>query len=128
MVIDASALVAILKGESEAKSFADAIVQAPARRLSPVNWFETAIAAQKGGERDFQTLLALIKDAEIGVVPVDAQQMRIAYEAWCLFGKGNHPAKLNMGDCFAYALARQTGEPLLYKGNDFSKTDVISAL
>jgi len=128
MVIDASALLAILKLEPEREQFARAILQASVRLISPVNWLEAAIRAEKARAEDMAALDAFVAAAEIEVVPIDQFQMRIAHGAWRDFGKGHHPAGLNLGDCFAYALAKQTGEPLLFKGRDFSRTDIKAAL
>jgi ribonuclease VapC len=128
MVIDASALVAILKLEPEREQFARAILQADICRMSPVNWMEAAIRAERAGPSDVVALDMFVDAAKITITPVDRFQMRIAQIAWRDFGKGHHPAKLNLGDCFAYALAKQTGEPLLYKGGDFARTDIVAAL
>ncbi len=96
--------------------------------ISPVNWLEAAIRAEHAGPADIAALDAFVVAAEIDIVPVDQFQMRIAHMAWRDFGKGHHPASLNLGDCFAYALAKQTGQPLLFKGRDFGRTDVKSVL
>ena len=128
MVIDASALIAILKAESERSSFLHAIAQAPAKRLSPVNWLEAAIVIERDGPQARSTLEELVRDAQIQIVPVEAAHMVLAREAWQSFGKGRHRAALNLGDCFAYALAKHLREPLLFKGDDFRKTDVTPAL
>ena len=128
MVIDASALVAILRLEPEREEFARAILRASVRLMSPVNWLEVAIRAERARIEDVEVLDAFVSAAEIEIVPVDQFQMRIAHIARRDFGKGRHPAKLNLGDCFAYALAKHSGEPLLYKGGDFARTDVIAAV
>lgn len=128
MVVDASAIVAILRGEPEDKLFADAIAAAAARYMSPVNWFEASIAAEKYDETDFSTLEKFTSRMGLIIVPVTEDHMRLAHKAWLKFGKGRDKAKLNLGDCFAYALARSLDEPLLYKGRDFSRTDIKSAL
>jgi len=128
MVIDASALIAILKLEPEAEQFARLILEAGTRLMSPVNWLEAAIRAERASARDMAALEELFAASQITIVPVDQFQMRVAHTAWRDFGKSRHPAKLNLGDCFAYALAKQTGEPLLYKGGDFNRTDILSAI
>jgi len=128
MVIDASALVAILRLEPEHEKFVRLILRAPTRRMSPVNWLEAAIRAQRASIESMAALDAFVAGAKIEIVPVDQFQMRIAHMAWQDFGKGHHPARLNLGDCFAYALAKQMGEPLLYKGGDFERTDVARAV
>ncbi len=125
MVIDTSALVAILFGESEASIFSKAIADDTRKLISAFNALETGIVveAKKGeaGGREFDLLL---HRAQIEIVAVNADQVEIAMAAWRKYGKGNHPAGLNIGDCCAYALARYSGEPLLFKGNDFSQTDI----
>jgi ribonuclease VapC len=128
MVVDASALIAILRGEPEDALFAKILSRASARRMSPVNWFEAALNAEKGGSADFASLEKFAAHLKLEIVPVGEEQMRLAHQAWKRFGKGRDPARLNMGDCFAYALAKQLGEPLLFKGNDFAKTDVMPAV
>ena len=93
--------------------------------MSVANVLEAAIAlARRGGEAAADDLDTLLERAEIELVPVTVEHLEAARRAWRRFGKGNHPAALNFGDCFAYALARTTGEPLLFKGNDFVQTDI----
>lgn len=129
MVIDSSALLAILLAEPERASFERAMARAVARYISPVNWFETSMVAISRISDGHQQFELLFQAADVAVVPVDEAQMRLADQAWRIYGKGRqHPAQLNLGDCFAYALAKQLGEPLLFKGGDFSKTDVIVAV
>lgn len=130
MIIDASALVAILRDEPEASAFASAIAKAKKRRVSAVNYVEAAAVID--GSRDpiaSRRFDDLIREAQMIIEPVTEEQAVIAREAYRDFGKGSgHPAGLNFGDCFAYALARASGEPLLFKGDDFRQTDLISAL
>ena len=130
MIIDTSALIAILRGEPDAKACALAIERTVNRRLSAANFVETALVID--GSRDpvaSRRFDDLIQEAQIIIEPVTEVQARIAREAYRDFGKGSgHPAKLNFGDCFAYALARVTGQPLLFKGDDFIHTDVVPAL
>ncbi len=128
MVIDASALLAILKAEDEHVSFLHAIARAPIKRLSPVNWFEAAIVAERSSPEGRATLEEFVRDAQIRIMPVESDHMMLAHEAWRNFGKGRHRASLNLGDCFAYALAKHVREPLLFKGDDFRKTDITAAL
>jgi ribonuclease VapC len=127
MIIDASAIIAILRDEAEALSFARAIETSNIRRVSAANFVEAAIVID--GSRDpiaSRRFDDLIKEAEIQIEPVTETQARIAREAYRDFGKGSgHPAKLNFGDCFAYALAKEMGEPLLFKGDDFNHTDIL---
>jgi ribonuclease VapC len=128
MVVDASALIAILRAEPEDALFAGLLYDATVRIMSPVNWFEAAMNTEKRSMSDFTALEKLAAHLDLKIVPVDEVQMRLAHEAWRRFGKGRHPAKLNLGDCFAYALAKRSGEPLLYKGGDFAHTDVTAAV
>jgi ribonuclease VapC len=130
MIVDTSAIVAILRDEPEARSFADAIAGADSRRVSAVNFVEAAAVIDAGRNpvtsRRFDDFF---KEAQFIVEPVTVEQARIAREAYRDFGKGSgHPAKLNFGDCFAYALARATGEPILFKGDDFRHTDLAPAI
>jgi ribonuclease VapC len=130
MIIDTSALLAILRDEPEARAYAAAIVDAPVRRLSAANFLETALVID--ASRDpiaSRRLDDLLHVAGIVIEPVTAEQARLGRAAYRDFGKGSrHPAQLDFGDCFAYALAKVTGEPLLFKGNDFAQTDVTPAL
>ncbi|MEV0286130.1 type II toxin-antitoxin system VapC family toxin [Kribbella sp. NPDC050820] len=130
MIIDTSALIAILRAEPDAADFAEAIEAAPSRRISAANFLEAAVVMDSACDpvvsRRFDELVAA---AEILVEPVTEAQARTAREAYRDFGKGSgHPAGLNFGDCFAYALAKEAGEPLLFKGKDFIHTDLASAL
>jgi len=126
MIIDASALIAILRDEPDAASYGRAIEQANERRLSAVNFVEAAVVIDANRDpiasRRFDELLT---EAQIVIEPVTEIQARIARDAYRDFGKGSgHRANLNFGDCFAYALAKATGEPLLFKGDDFRRTDI----
>jgi ribonuclease VapC len=129
MVIDSSALLAILLGESDADVFIAATESSPRRYLSAVQLLETAIVieARKGraGGREMDILL---HQTQIEVVNFTAELAETARRAWRQWGKGNHPAGLNYCDCCAYALAREMGEPLLFKGDDFRSTDVQTAV
>lgn len=130
MIIDASAIIAILRDEPEARSFANAIAAAKARRISAVNYVEAAVVIDGSrnpiASRRFDDLFRV---AELVVEPVTATQARIAREAYRDFGKGSgHSAGLNFGDCFAYALAKEASEPILFKGDDFNRTDLFSAI
>lgn len=126
MIIDTSAVIAILNDEPEAVAFAEAIEQAGERRISAVNFVEAAAVVDK--ERDpiaNRRFDELLREADVVVESVSENQARIARAAYRDFGRGSgHPAKLNLGDCFAYALAKAKREPLLFKGDDFAKTDV----
>ena len=125
MVIDTSALLAIFLAEAEREPFLDAIISAPVCLLSAANLLETGIVLEaRRGEALGREFDLFVYRAALQIVPVDADQVEIARRAWRMFGKGRHPAALNFGDCFAYALARSSGEPLLAKGEDFRRTDV----
>lgn len=125
MVIDASALVAILEQEGPAGEIATAIEQAPVRRLSAASLLEASIVmAVRRGEDALRELDLLVLKAGIDVIPVTAEQAEVGRRAFLEFGKGRHPASLNLGDCFAYALAITTGSPILCTGTDFRLTDV----
>jgi ribonuclease VapC len=130
VIIDTSALVAILFAEPDAATYAVAIEAAEERRISAVNYVEAAVVIDDrrdpAASRCFDDA---IREAMIIVEPVDARQAQTAREAYRDFGRGSgHPARLNFGDCFAYALARDRGEPLLFKGNDFIHTDIVPAV
>jgi ribonuclease VapC len=129
MIIDTSALIAILRAEPEAAACAAAIAAAAQRRISAANFVETAIVID--ASRDpiaSRRLDDLVTEAELVIEPVTELHARVAREAYRDYGRGSgHPARLNFGDCFAYALARATGEPLLFKGDDFSHTDITPA-
>lgn len=125
MVIDSSALIAVLLGEPEAESLARAIASDPRRMISAFTALETSVVieAKKGevGGREFDLLL---HNARIEIVAMNAEQFELARHAWRTFGKGRHPAGLNIGDCCSYGLAKYSGEPLLFKGHDLVKTDI----
>jgi ribonuclease VapC len=130
VIIDTSALIAILRAEDDASDMALAIERAQVRKISAANYLETAVVIDASRDpiasRRFDEL---VDTAELRVEPVTHDQARIARDAYRDFGKGSaHKASLNFGDCFAYALARSTGEPLLFKGNDFGHTDITPAL
>ena len=129
MVIDSSALLAILLGEPETHSFSKAIANDPKRLVSVVSALEAAIVIEaKKGPAGGRELDLLLHEASMDLVGMDVEQLKIARRAYQKFGKGLHPAGLNFGDCCSYALSRCSGEALLFKGNDFSKTDAVDAL
>ena len=128
MVIDTSALVAILLGEPEAEPFALAIAGDPKRLISTFTALETAIVIEaKKGESGGRELDLLLHQARIKMAPMTAEQFEIARSAWGRYGKGRHPAGLNIGECCSYALAKCADEPLLFKGDDFSQSDIKMA-
>jgi ribonuclease VapC len=121
MIVDTSALIAILRAEPEARAFAIAMAESDRLRISAANYLEAAIVMDSSRDpiasHRFDDLL---REAQIGIEPVTAEQARVAREAYRDFGLGSgHAAGLNFGDCFAYALAKTTREPLLFKGDDF---------
>ena len=128
MIIDTSAIIAVLFNEHDAKVYADLITQSDSRRMSAAAFVETAIVVEtqtkSSGSRQLD---AFLRRADIAIEPVTEEHAHIARQAFIDFGKGRHPAALNYGDCFSYALAKATGEPLLFKGKDFSKTDLVTA-
>ena len=125
MVIDTSAILAILLAEDDAERYARAIEAALRPRMSAASYLEAAVVIDNRGDvvarREFDRFM---RRTEIEVVAVDREQAEIARQAYRDFGKGRHPAGLNFGDCFSYALAKSVDEPLLFKGADFSRTDV----
>lgn len=127
MVIDTSALLALLGLEAEAARLAAAIEADAMRLVSAATLVEAGIVIEsRYGPAGARELDLLIAKARLGIEPVTADQAELARDAWRRFGKDRHPASLNYGDCFSYALARATGEPLLFKGDDFAQTDVTA--
>ena len=128
MVLDTSAVMAILFDEPEAEAFVREIEAASVRLISVMNWVEASfVVLGRKGEPGFNDLERFITEAMIERVQVDQAQGALAIIAFRRFGKGRHPAALNLCDCFAYALAKATGEPLLFKGQDFALTDIAAA-
>jgi ribonuclease VapC len=125
VIVDSSAIIAVLRAEPEAPEFAGVIVSAETRRVSAVSYVEAAIIIDRGGDaiatRRFDDFF---RASRIAVEAVTRSQAEIARQAYRDFGKGRHKAGLNFGDCFAYALAKELDEPLLFKGGDFRHTDV----
>ena len=129
MVIDTSALVAILRNEPERSEFVLAIEQAEQRLLSAVSFVETSIViGSRYGSEGLRDRDVFIGKARIEIASVEEEQAQIARRAFMQYGKGHHPARLNLGDCFAYALAKVQGEPLLCKGGEFVRTDIVTHL
>ncbi|RAI45062.1 type II toxin-antitoxin system VapC family toxin [Rhodoplanes roseus] len=129
MIIDTSALIAILKEEPEGERFLVSIGDAEVPRMSAPTYFETGLVVDRNNDPTLsRNLDDLLKEADVIIEPVTEAQARIARQAYRDFGKGSgHPARLNFGNCFSYALAKATGEPLLFKGNDFGRTDIVPA-
>lgn len=125
MIIDSSAIIAILCDEPERKTFIGCITKTSNRGLSVAGFVETSIVLEArygyDGTRDFDLFLA---KAQITLIPIDIEQAKIARQAFKKYGKGRHIAGLNFGDCFSYAAAKSKNKPLLFKGNDFSQTDI----
>ena len=126
--LDASALCAILLSEGDAETYATKLAAAKEPLTSPVAIFETVLAHARSLDGDVaaarRDTMRLIEAASVRVVAIGAEEQQAALDAFDRFGKGRHPARLNMGDCFAYACARTHGVPLLFKGDDFSQTDI----
>ena len=125
MVLDTSAILAILQNEPERRKFNEAIEAAETRSLSTASFVECSMILESrygvDGVRDLDLFIA---KAQVSLVAVDEEQADLARRAFRKYGKGRHPAGLNFGDCFSYALARALDKPLLFKGNDFSQTDI----
>ena len=130
IAIDSSALIAILSLEPDAQSLLSIIARAPARIMSAVSLLETSIvlAARKREAGIWQPFDEFLSEARIEVIPFDDEQARLARTAFLKYGKGRHAAALNFGDCAAYALAKSRNVPLLFKGDDFRKTDIVAAV
>jgi ribonuclease VapC len=128
IAVDASALVAVVLGEPDAERYLDAL-EAGSARLSLVSFVEAGMVVEARQGPDAARDLQILVDGTIDhLVPVDADHAHAAVNGWRRFGKGRHPAGLNFGDCFSYAVARLAGLPLLFKGDDFTQTDIASAL
>ena len=128
MVVDTSAIAAILFDEPERRRFNERIEADRMRLISAATLLESSFVIEgRSGEAGGRELDLLVHRASFEIVPVDGDQVEIARAAYRRFGRGNHPAALNFGDCFAYALAKSTGEPLLFKGDDFARTDLVPA-
>jgi ribonuclease VapC len=129
MVVDSSALLALLLGEPEAASIARAIAADPRRLASAFTVLEAAVVVEtRKGESGGRELDLLLHRAQVDVMVMDAGQVELARTAYRRYGRGRHPAGLTIGDCCSYALSRFTGEPLLFKGEDFTKTDIPRVL
>ena len=127
MVVDTSALLALLFHEPEAERIAGALAADPRRLASAFTVLEAEIVVEsRKGEQGGRELDLLLHRLELESVPLTASLVEVARDAWRTFGRGRHPANLNIGDCCVYALARVSGEPLLFKGADFSRTDVAA--
>lgn len=129
MMVDSSVLIAILENEPEAPRLIEALINDPVRLISAVSVVETSIVIlNRRGEAGINELDALLQEAELEIVAVTTEHVALARQAYLRYGKGRHPAKLNFGDCFSYAAALACCEPLLFKGEDFNKTDIPCCL
>jgi ribonuclease VapC len=129
MILDTSALLAVLFGEKDAETYAQAISQADVCRISAATFVEVSIVVEsQTGDAGSRQWDSFFRSAGISIEPVTEEQAHAARQAWSDFGKGRHAAGLNFGDCFPYALAKVSGEPLLFKGQDFRKTGILAAL
>lgn len=125
LVVETSALVCIVQEEPESAVMAEAIRASSDPLISAANLYEAQIVLAGRQVRSVERkLAALLAELGVSVVPFDAEQARLAFQAFLTYGKGRHPAGLNFGDCFAYALAKARGAKLLYKGDDFARTDL----
>jgi ribonuclease VapC len=128
MIVDTSAALAVVLGEPGFEVFAGAISTSETRRISAASFLEASIVAEtRAGDGGLRQFDSFIRESGLAVEPVTHEHALIAREGFSKYGKGRHPAGLNFGDCFAYALAKSTGEPLLFKGEDFRQTDVLPA-
>lgn len=130
MIVDTSAIIAILRDEPEARSFLEAMAAATSLRMSAGSWLELTVVTTRGGDAQIgEAADALLARFDVQIDAVTREIAAIANEGYRHYGRGTrHAADLNFGDCFAYALAKATGEPLLFKGNDFARTDIVPAL
>jgi ribonuclease VapC len=129
VILDTSAIAAVLFAEAEEDRFLDAMVGARKLRISAATLLEATMVIEGRGGPDMAGVIdALLLRVGAEICPVTAETARIARDGWRRFGKGRHRARLNLGDCFAYALAQERGEPLLFKGEDFARTDVKAAI
>jgi ribonuclease VapC len=130
MIVDASALLAILLRESDEIRYSGVLSEYPDQAfISPVNYLEIALRVDRGDMPEISAKVdELLARLDVKIAKITPEQAYLARQAHQRFGKGNHPARLNLGDCFAYALAKARNEPLLFKGDDFRLTDVEAAL
>ena len=128
MIVDSSAFVAIAKGENEQVRLIRALGDASVVRVATPTWFETSLVLTRMMGPRLEVFLAGIqRQFAVQFVPFSVEHVEVAMDAWRRYGKGNHPAKLNFGDCISYATAQLAGEPLLFVGSDFTQTDISAA-
>jgi len=129
MILDTSAVLAVVLGEPDFEIFVDAIAGSPVCRISAASFVEASMVAESRlGDQGLRQCDSFFRTSRISIEPVTEEQALLARQAYSDYGKGRHPAGLNFGDCFAYALAKSTGQPLLFKGEDFRQSDIQSAL
>jgi ribonuclease VapC len=129
MILDTSVVLAIVFGEPGFEVFVDAIASAPSCKISAASFVEASIVAEsRSGDQGLRQCDSFFRTSRIAVEPVTEDQALLARQCYSDYGKGRHPAGLNFGDCFSYALAKATGEPILFKGEDFRQTDIQPAL
>jgi ribonuclease VapC len=129
MILDTSAVLAVVLGEPDFEIFVDAIAGSPACRISAASFVEASIVAESRlGDQGLRQCDYFFRTSRVSIEPVTEEQALLARQAYSDYGKGRHSAGLNFGDCFAYALAKSTGQPLLFKGEDFRQSDIQSAL
>lgn len=129
MIVDSSVVLAVVLGEPGFESFVEAIAAAPACRISAASFVEASVIAESRiGDQGVRQCDSFFRSSSMMIEPVTEEQALLARQAYSDYGKGHHPAGLNFGDCFSYALSKATGEPLLFKGDDFLKTDIQPAL
>jgi ribonuclease VapC len=130
MIVDTSALLAVILNEADEERFLGAMIDAPVLRMSAATWVESAIVVDRHKDSAIAAVRFddMTEELRIQLVPVSVDMAYRARSAYTQFGRGNHPAALNYGDCFSYALAKVLREPLLFKGNDFLRTDIEPAL
>jgi ribonuclease VapC len=128
VVVDTSAIVSVLLKEADARPLIRKLYRAHSRQISAVSYMESSmVLMSRLGDNTEGALDGMLQRAKIAIVPVSVDHAKVAVAAFRQYGKGRHPASLNFGDCFSYALAKSTGEPLLFKGLDFAKTDIAQA-
>lgn len=130
MIVDASAILSVLFTEPERATFSDVLIEYPGDAvISPVNYLEIALRLDRGETPELSAAVdPLLQKLRVRIVAIEPEQALLARAAYARYGKGNHPAKLNLGDCFAYALAKARSQPLLFKGDDFRQTDIEAAI
>jgi len=129
VIVDSSALLAVIFGEPDFEVFVETLTETEACKISAANFVEVMMVSERrGSDKAVRQTERLIRDGNIAIVPVTAEHAFLAVRGFSTYGKGRHAAGLNFGDCFSYALAKAMDEPLLFKGDDFRKTDITPAI